>query len=83
MLVLRVFNAETFFGVDLIGDLRTGLYYFPIGTLEDREAVANLSQARLYDTKHLIRKMGTLDEATFRQLTKALPLALFPALPLK
>src|SRR5262249_25693949 len=37
VLVLRVFNAETFFGVALIGHLRTGRYYFPIGTLEDRE----------------------------------------------
>jgi hypothetical protein len=46
--------------------------YFPLGTLEDREAVSNLSQVRLYDSKRLIRKMGTLDEGTFHQLTKAL-----------
>jgi hypothetical protein len=38
---------------------------------------------RLYDTKRLIRKIGTLDNDTFRQLAKALALTLFPFLPLK
>jgi mRNA interferase MazF len=83
VLVLRAFNAETFFGVALIGHPKTGRYYFPIGELEGREAVANLSQARLYDTKRLIRKMATLDEHTFAHLSKTLALTLFPSLPLK
>jgi hypothetical protein len=39
----RPFNAETFFGVALIGHPRVGRYYFPLGKVEDREAVANLS----------------------------------------
>jgi hypothetical protein len=42
--------------------------------VDDREAVANLSHARLFDTKRLIRKSGTVDEPTFRELAK--PLAL-------
>jgi mRNA interferase MazF len=80
VLVLRVFNAETFFGVALVGHPRTGRYYFPLGTVGDREAVANLSQARLFDTKRLIRKITTLDERTYRELAKGLTLALFPFL---
>jgi len=48
-----------------------------------REAVANPSQARLFDTKRLIRKIGTLDERTYRELAKALALTLFPFLSLK
>ena len=83
VLILRPFNAETFFGVSLIGHLRTGRYYFPFGKVDDREAVANLSQARLFDTKRLIRKIGTIDDRTFRELAKALALTLFPFLPLK
>ena len=82
MLVIRPFNAETFFGVALIGHPRTGRYYFPLGT-DDGEAVANLSQARLFDTKRLIRKIGTVDERTFQDSHKALALTLFPFLPLK
>ena len=83
VLILRPFNAETFFGVALIGHPRSGRYYFPVGMIEDREAVANLSQVRLFDTKRLIRKMGMLDERTFRELAKVLALTLFPFLPLK
>ena len=83
MLIIRPFNAETFFGVALIGHPRTGRYYFPLGTIDDRDAVANLSQARLFDTKRLIRKIGMLDERTFRELAKALALTLFPFLPFK
>lgn len=83
VLIIRPFNAETFFGVALIGHPRTGRYYFPLGTIGDREAVANLSQARLFDTKRLIRKVGMLDERTFRDLSKAPALTLFPFLTVK
>ena len=84
MLVIRPFNAETFFGVALIGHPRVGRYYFPLGKVDDREAVvANLSQVHLFDTKRAIRKIGTVDEYTFRDLAKALALILFPFLPLK
>ena len=82
VLVIRPFNAETFFGVALIGHPRVGRYYFPLGKVDDREAVANLSQARLFDTKRLIRKIGTIEERTFRELATALALTLFPFLPL-
>lgn len=81
VLIIRPFNAETFFG--LIGHPRSGRYYFSLGKVEDRFAVANLSQVRLFDTKRLIRKMGTLDDETFRQLAKSLALTLFPFLHLK
>ncbi len=83
VLLLRPFNAETFFGVSLIGHPRTGRYYFALGKVDDCEAVANLSQARLFDTKRLIRKIGTVDENTFRELAKAFALTLFPFLQLK
>jgi mRNA-degrading endonuclease toxin of MazEF toxin-antitoxin module len=80
VLVLRPFNAETFIGICLIGHPRTGRFYFPLGVIDDREAVANLSQVRLLDTKRLIRKIGTLDETTFHELARALVLTLFPFL---
>ena len=83
VLVLRPFNAETFLGVALIGHPRSGPYYFSLGTIGDREAVANLSQVRLFDTKRLIRKISTLEEDTFRTLATTLALTLFPFLPLK
>jgi mRNA-degrading endonuclease toxin of MazEF toxin-antitoxin module len=83
VLILRPFNAETFFGVCLIGHPRAGRYYFPLGRVGGRDAVANLSQARIFDSKRLIRKIGTVDGRTYRELAKALALTLFPFLPLK
>lgn len=83
VLVLRPFNAETFLGVCLIGHSREGRYYFPVGRVEDRDAVVNLSQIRIFDTKRLIRKMITLEEKTFRELVEQLTLTLFPFLKLK
>lgn len=83
VLVLRPFNAETFFGICLVGHARTGRYYFSLGKIDDRDAVANLSQARLFDSKRLIRKIGTVDERTYHELAKALALTLFPFLTLK
>jgi mRNA interferase MazF len=60
LVIIRPFSAETFFGVALIGHPRTGRFYFPIGKAGDRDAVVNLSQARLYDIKRLLRKIGSL-----------------------
>lgn len=81
VLVVRGFNAETFFGVPLIGHERKGRYYFALGQVGDREAVVNLSQARLFDTKRLIRKVGMIDERTYRELVRSLALTLLPTLP--
>ena len=83
VLVLRPFNAETFFGVSLIGHQRTGDYYVSVGIVDNRDAVANLSQARLFDTKRLIRKISTLDEPTFQAVVKALAHTLFPTLTIQ
>lgn len=83
VIIIRSFNAETFFGIALTGHSRTGKYYFPLGTVGDREAAANLSQVRLFDSKRLIRKIGMLNERTFRQLGRAIALTLFPSLELK
>ena len=83
VLILRPFNAETFVGVALIGHPRTGPYYFSLGKVGDRDAVVNLSQLRLYDTKRLIRKIGTVDKDLFHQLAKSVTLTLFPFLSLQ
>lgn len=83
VLVLRAFNAETFLGVCLIGRKRVGKYYVPLGMIDDREASANLSQVRIFDSKRLIRKISTLEEKVFQSVGKSLALILFPFLTLK
>jgi len=63
--VIQGFNPHVFFGVALSRKNKRGQYYAPIGRVERREAAVILSQARLIDTKSLLRKVGTLDKDIF------------------
>jgi mRNA-degrading endonuclease toxin of MazEF toxin-antitoxin module len=77
VVVVRGFNEKIFLGVALTGHKKQGKFYFPIGSIEDREASVVLSQIRLIDTKRLIRKMGVLDKKVFQELKNALKRTLF------
>lgn len=77
VLVIRGFNSRVFFGVALTGRRKSGRYYFPLGKIEYRDASVILSQVRLIDGKRLVRKIGTLDEATFKAVTRRLKEVLF------
>jgi mRNA interferase MazF len=77
VLIIRGFNQHMFFGVPLTGKQKAGKYYFPLGKISDRDATAILSQALPIDTKRLIRKTGTINEAFFKDVCKALKKTLF------
>jgi len=77
VVVIRGFNDRIFFAAALTGRKRTGRYYFPIGTIDGREASVILSQVRLIDSKRLIKKVATLDEEIFSSLKMAMQKALF------
>jgi len=70
VLILRGFNKESFLGVVLTGKKRRGRYYIYLGVVEGREASANLSQIRLFDTKRLVNKMTKLNEEKFDKIRK-------------
>ena len=55
-----------------MGKKKQGRYYVPIGEVEGREASVILSQARLIDTKRLIKKAGTLDTDIFDRICEEL-----------
>ncbi len=78
ILIVKGFNAQTCFGVALTGKIKIGKYHFPIGKIDGREASAILSQVRTIDTKRLVRKMGTIDEALFAEICGSLKETLFP-----
>lgn len=77
VVVIKGFNKDIFFGVALTGKRKEGKYYLPLGTIEDREASAVLSQVKLIDAKRLVRKIATLDQALFEQLKVAVQKTLF------
>lgn len=71
VLVLKGFNKQSFLGVALTGHKKQGEYYVFLGKVKDRYASVNLSQIRLFDTKRLVNKMGTLDKNKFEKIRKA------------
>lgn len=77
VVIIKGFNGSVFFGVALTGRVKKGKYYFPLGSIDNRDASAILSQVRLIDTKRLIKKIGMLDDNIFEQLKLALKTALF------
>ena len=72
VLIFKKFNLSIFLAVPLTTTNKEGKYYFPIGNVGGRDAVAVLSQIRLYDAKRLSNKIGTLDKNKFKELKKAL-----------
>jgi mRNA interferase MazF len=78
VLILRGFNVDSFFGVALTSQEKKGEYYFPIGVVAGKAALANLSQVRIFDVKRLRLKIMTLDIATFEQVKSACRQTLFP-----
>ena len=71
VVILKKFNLDASLIVPLTTRSKTGKYYFPIGNIQGREAVAILSQIQFIDRKRLANKICTLDEDVFRALASA------------
>ena len=68
IVAIKGFNKESFLGIALTGRKLEGKYYLFLGKVEDREASANLSQIRIFDTKRLVKKIGKLERNKFDEL---------------
>lgn len=71
IVILKKFNADSFLGIPLSSVPKKGKYYFSLGTIDNREAVAVLSQVRYLDRKRLTNKIAVVPENVFKQLQKA------------
>lgn len=80
VVILAKFNLDACLIVPLTARQKKGKYYFPLGMVEDREAVAVLSQMRFIDRKRLTNKIVTLDKETFKALSMASAKACLPGL---
>ncbi len=80
VVILSKFNLDTCLIVPLTAKQKEGKYYFSVGDVSGREAVAVLSQIRFVDRKRLAVKIATMDKETFRALTKAVVTVCFPIL---
>jgi mRNA-degrading endonuclease toxin of MazEF toxin-antitoxin module len=78
VVILSKFNLDAGLVVPLTAKPKTGKYYFSVGDISGRDAVAILSQIRFVDRKRLAVKIATMDEDSFNSLTKAIVRAYFP-----
>lgn len=70
VIIVNKFNLDTCVIVPLSTTIKTGKFYFPVGSINKEEAKAILSQIRLIDKKRLINKVGTLEKTLFKKLVQ-------------
>jgi mRNA interferase MazF len=78
VVILTKFNLNACLVVPLTARPKVGKYYFPIGPVAGRDAVAVLSQIRFVDRKRLALKIATLEQDTFQALNEAVIRTCFP-----
>ena len=74
------FNLDVCLVVPLTARSKKGMYYFSVGEVAGRQAVAVLSQIRFIDRKRLALKMEMLDQNIFPALAQAVVERCFPYL---
>jgi mRNA interferase MazF len=67
VVIFKKFNTFSFLGIPLTTQLKNGEWYIPI-SFGRKERRAILSQIRVFDTKRLLEKMGTLSSNDFENL---------------
>jgi mRNA interferase MazF len=72
VIIIKKFNLDTCIVIPLTAKPKKGKYYFPIGIVNGRDAVAVLSQIRLIDRRRLEEKIGTMPKAKFKELLSAI-----------
>jgi mRNA interferase MazF len=72
VIIVKKFNNEIFWGVPLTSQEKKGKYYFTIPNVREEKNTAILSQFRLFSSKRLRYKIGTVKEAIFQKLKKAI-----------
>ena len=78
VVILAKFNLDACLVVPLTAKPKKCKYYFSVGNVSGRDAVAVLSQIRFVDRKRLAMKISTMDHNTFQSLNKAVIKACFP-----
>ncbi|MGC9599110.1 MAG: type II toxin-antitoxin system PemK/MazF family toxin [Minisyncoccia bacterium] len=70
VLVFKKFSANSFLGIPLTTQQKTGSWYVPIQHGE-KKRMAILSQIRIFDAKRLTQKVGMLSMGNFQKIIDA------------
>lgn len=66
-LIIKVFNSEQIWGVPLTSKEKISSHYVPV-IHEKGVSYANISQIKTISTKRLLRKIGMVNEISFKQV---------------
>ena len=80
VVILTKFNLDACLVVPLTAKPKKGKYYFDVGDVSGRKAVAVLSQLRFVDRKRLASKITTMDQDIFKTLIREVVNVCFPEL---
>lgn len=72
ILVIKKFNKEVFIGLPLTTKPKLGRFYFSLKSYDGVQRKVILSQIRLFDSKRLQEKLGTLYLYEFNEIKKTL-----------
>lgn len=70
VIVLKKYNMYSFLALPLSTSSKTNDYRIPIGTIDGKNATANLSQLRNIDSKRLAKRICELDPVLFNEIKK-------------
>ncbi len=70
VIIFKKFSADSFFGIPLTTQQKTGNWYVPVAHGE-KKRMAILNQVRVLDAKRLIKKIGMLSAGNFREIIEA------------
>jgi len=72
VLIIKGFSLNVCLIVPLTTSTKNNPYHISVGTIEEREAFAILSQIKLIDTKRLHDRLAILDTEKFETIRKAI-----------
>ncbi len=70
VIIIKKYNQYSFLSLPLSTSSKINYYHMPIGVVDGKKAVANLSQLRNIDSKRLINKVGHIEETLFKEITE-------------
>lgn len=71
VVIVRKYNRHLFTGIPLTSKIKAVPFYFGVGEIDGKVAMAILSQAKAFSSKRLVNKIGTMNETVFVAMKKA------------
>jgi len=69
-LIIKKYNQFSFLAVPLSTSVKIHRYHVSVGSIDGKDAIANLSQIKNIDSRRLVRKICTLEKGLFEDIKR-------------